>query len=84
MEILEILRGVLMYIFMFIAVFGIPAAAVVFFIIYLVKYKKCSPEETDKKKTFKTCCITFGVMGGTFIISVIALLLLFAASIAYM
>lgn len=81
---MDTLIGVLLYIFMFIAVFGIPAAAVVFFIIYLVKYKKCSPEETDKKKTFKTCCITFGAMGGIFIISVIALLLLFAASIAYM
>lgn len=78
------LIGILLYIFMFIAVFGIPAASVVFFIIYLVKYKKCSPDEADKKKNFKTCSIIFGVMGGTFIISVIALLLLLSASIAYM
>lgn len=47
------LIGILLYIFMFIAVFGIPAASVVFFIIYLVKYKKCSPDEADKKKTLR-------------------------------
>lgn len=81
---MDILIGVLMYVFLFIAVFGIPAASIVFCIIYLVKYRKCSPEEADKKKTYKSCCIIFGIMGGVFIISVIAIVLCFAASIAYM
>ena len=76
--------GVMSMIFGFLAFFGIPAASIVFFIIYLVKYKKCSPDEAEKKKTFKTCSIVFGVMGGVFIISVIIEILIFSASIAYM
>lgn len=76
--------GVLSMIFGFLVFLGIPTASIVFFIIYLVKYKKCSPDETEKRKTFKTCSIVFGVMGGVYIISVIIETLLFTASIAYM
>lgn len=76
--------GVMSMVFGILAFLGIPAASVVFFIIYLVKYKSCSPDETEKKKTFKTCSIVFGVMGGVFIISVIIEILIFSASIAYM
>ena len=76
--------GVLSMIFGFLVFLGIPTASIVFFIIYLIKYKKCSPDETEKKKTFKTCSIVFGVMGGVYIISVIIEMLLFTASIAYM
>lgn len=76
--------GVLSMIFGVIVFLGIPTATIVFFIIYLVKYKKCSPDETEKRKTFKTCSIVFGVMGGVYIISVIIEILLFSASIAYM
>lgn len=76
--------GVLSMIFGFLVFLGIPTASIVFFIIYLVKYKKCSPDEADKKKAFKTCSIVFGVMGGVYIISVIIETLLFTASIAYM
>lgn len=64
--------------------FGIPAAAVVCFIVFLVKYKKCSADDTEKKKLLKTCFIIFGVMGGVFMISLAMLILLFSASIAYM
>ncbi|MGN1136374.1 MAG: hypothetical protein ACI4SF_09165 [Oscillospiraceae bacterium] len=81
---MQMVIGVLSMVFGVLVFFGIPAASIVFFIIYLVKYKKCSPDETEKKKTFKTCSIVFGVMGGVYIISVIIEILLFSASIAYM
>lgn len=48
------LMGVLINIFGIIAVLGIPVATIVCCIVFLVKAKKCSPEETEKKKLLKT------------------------------
>lgn len=78
------LLGVLIYIFGIIAVLGIPVATIVCCIVFLVKAKKCSPEETERKKLLKTCGIIFGIIGGAYVVSVIAVTLLLSASIAYM
>lgn len=78
------LMGVLINIFSIIVVVGIPVATIVCCIVFLVKAKKCSHEETEKKKLLKTCGIIFGVIGGTYVVSVIAVMLLLSASIAYM
>ena len=47
------LMGVLINIFSIIVLYGIPAATIVCCIVFLVKAKKCSPEETEKKKLLK-------------------------------
>ncbi len=46
--------GVMFNIFCIIAVFGVPAADMVFFFIFLAKFKKCSADDTEKKKLLKT------------------------------
>lgn len=78
------LMGVLINIFSIIVLYGVPAATIVCCIVFLVKAKKCSLEETEKKKLLKTCGIIFGVIGGAYVVSVIAVMLLLSASIAYM
>ena len=78
------LMGVLINIFSIIVVLGIPVATIVCCIVFLVKAKKCSPEEMEKKKLLKNCGIIFGVIGGAYVVSVIAVMLLLSASIAYM
>ena len=78
------LMGVLINIFSIIVVLGIPVATIVCCIVFLVKAKKCSPEGTEKKQLLKNCGIIFGVIGGAYVVSVIAVLLLLSASIAYM
>ena len=77
------LMGVLINIFSIIAVLGIPVATIVCCIVFLVKAKKCSPEETEKKKLLKNCGIIFGVIGGAYVISSIAMTLLVSATITY-
>lgn len=42
------LMGVLMNIFSIIVLYGVPAVIIVCCIVFLVKSKKCSPEETEK------------------------------------
>lgn len=77
------LMGVLINVFSIIVLYGVPAATIVCCIVFLVKAKRCSPEETEKKKLLKTCGIIFGVIGGTYVISSIAMTLLISASITY-
>lgn len=45
--------------------------------------KKVQSEETEKKKLLRTCGIIFGVIGGTYVISSIAMTLLISATITY-
>lgn len=78
------LIGVLIYFFGIIAVFGVPVAVILCCIVFLVKAKRCSPEEAEKKKLLKTCGIIFGIIGGAYVVSVIAVTLLLSASIVHM
>lgn len=73
--------GVLINIFSIIVLYGVPAVIIVCCIVFLVKSKKCSPEETEK--LLKTCGIIFGVIGGAYVISSIAMTLLISATVTY-
>ena len=70
--------------FSILAVFGVPVTAIVCFIVFLVKYTKCSADEAEKKKLMKTNAVIFGAMGGGFIVSLLAAVWLATKTIAYM
>lgn len=72
----------LFVIFSFIAVLGVPITAAVCFVVFLVKYKKCS--DVEKKKLMKTNAVIFGAMSGGFIISLLLAVWFSTKTIAYM
>ena len=62
----------------------VPLAVLVGFIVSLVKFIKCSKEDTEKRKKYKTAAIVFGIILVIMVIAFFVLMLLLAAAITHM
>lgn len=63
---------------------AVPLAILVGFIISLVKYKKCPPENERERKKYKLAAKIYGIIFGVMVIAFIVLMMLLAAAVAYM
>lgn len=63
---------------------AVPLAILVGFIISLVRYKKCPPENVQERKKYKIAAIVFGIILGIMVLAFAALMILLAAAVAYM
>lgn len=63
---------------------AVPLAILAGFIISLVKYAKCPPENTEERKKHKLAAKVYGIILGVMVLSAAALMIFLAAAITHM
>ncbi len=64
--------------------FGVPVAAIVFFIVSLVKFLTTPKENVEKRKTWKVLFIVSSILTGLLVVTILAFIGMMALAMANM
>ncbi len=71
-------------VFLLVIYFGVPVAAIVFFIVSLVKFLTTPKENVEKRKIWKVLFIASSVLTGLLVVTILAFIGLMALAMANM
>ncbi len=76
----EIISEIMVYLM----IFGVPLAVLIWFIVSLIKYLTTPAQEVELRKRRRTMLIFSGVLTAVFVLAIVGLIALVMMSIAHM